>query len=70
MIEYRFDKVFKKSGKSLRQLGELTGVGFVTLHKLANARNCNEHDVSASTVNKICSKLGIRLNDVMIWKTK
>lgn len=68
MIEYHFDRAFKKSGKSLRQLGELTGVGFVTLHKLSKAGGVKDCDVCLSTVEKICKALEVELGSVLKWK--
>lgn len=70
MIIYRISELIKSSGKSYRTLADETGLAYATIAKLANAKDQNDYDVSAYTLEKLCRYFRCKVSRLLEYRGK
>jgi DNA-binding Xre family transcriptional regulator len=69
MIYYKgLKKLFEGSGYSYKQLGEILGIHWVTLNRLANAEDCEAYNISLKAIDKICAYFRVQPGDILIYR--
>lgn len=67
MILYkkRLKELFKASGLSYKQLAKELDLHWVTLIKLANAKDCGKYNISLKSLSTICAYFDIQPSEIL-----
>ena len=69
MIYYKgLKKLFEESGHTYKELGEILGIHWVTLNRLAIATGCEDYNISLKVIDKICSHFRVQPGDILRTK--
>ena len=68
MIYYRISELLKKTGKSYRTLVNEIGLSYMTIVKLMHAQSQKEYEIGAYSLDKLCTYLKCKPEDLIYYK--
>lgn len=68
MIYYKIGKMLKESGKSYRALAKESGLAYMTIVKLIQAKSQDDYDVGAYSIDKLCAFFKCKPEDLIYYK--